>query len=443
MKTIPRLRASALGALILVCATAGVSPARAGLAGAYLVHSVTQTDPGPGGNVVVDDVDPFQSSGGIAIFEPSSGAREVFTYSGIDAATSELTGVVRTAPGFHPGGSFVQAVRDSSPSPSPSPRPSHSPRPNPHQSPSPKPSGSPRPSGNGRPAPGAIHGDSRKGDVRHRPNRGFQKAEELAPQPRSFDTHHLDAAASQLAALGWSEDRVTSALYRPFPVGGATTFTNTWGAVRYGPAPGQIRGHEGQDLFCDPGTPLLAVTAGRIQFDTNGLGGRIARLHMRDGSYWYYAHLSRWNGKDLSSGDRVQPGDVIGYCGHSGDARTTPNHLHFGWYSKKGDARNPMALLVGWLRVAEGDATALVTKVERRKSRTMEVQMLGRMFGDTWAPDLTPVSPSPQPVPSGSPSPAPSVSPVCDPGVIAPPETSQPAPCAPLHGDLEPTDPGA
>ena len=436
MKTIPRLRASALSALILVCAVAGVSPARADVPGAYLVHAVTDTEPGPGGVVVVDTVEPFQSSGGIAIFEPDSGAREVFTYSGVDNTTSELTGVVRTAPAFHPGGAFVQSVRDASPSPSPS----HSPRPKPHPSPSPKPSSPPRPSGRGRPAPGAIHSGSGRGDVRHRPNRGFQKAEELAPQPRSFDTHHLDAAASELSALGWSEQRVTSVLYRPFPVGGATTFTNTWGALRYGPAPGQIRGHEGQDLFCDPGTPLLAVTAGRIQFDTNGLGGRIARLHMRGGSYWYYAHLSGWNRDDFSTGDHVEPGDVIGYCGHSGDAKTTPNHLHFGWYTKDGEAHNPMRLLVSWLKTANKKATPLVTRAKRHEARTMGVQMLGRMFGESWAPDLSAV-PSQEPVvtPSAPTSPSPSAaSAECDapstlPSEVAPaPLADCPVPTVPL-----------
>jgi murein DD-endopeptidase MepM/ murein hydrolase activator NlpD len=425
MRTIHRLRASALCALIVLCAAGAATPARAlDVPGAYLVHAVTSTEPAAGGDVVVDTVEPFQSSGGIAIFEPDSGAREVFTYSGIDESTSELTGVVRTTPTFHPGGSFVQSVRDANPSPSP--RPSHSPRPKPHESPSPKPSSSPRPDNNGKPSPGSIHNGSNRGDVRHRPNGGFQKAEELAPQPHSFDSHHLDAAASQLAVFGWSEERITSAVYRPFPVGGPATFSNTWGALRYGPAPGQVRGHEGQDIFCDAGTPLLAVTAGRIQFDTNGLGGRIARLHMRGGSYFYYAHLSGWNRDDFATGDNVQPGDVIGYCGHSGDAKTTPNHLHFGWYTKDGNAHNPMRLLVSWLKTANRKATALVTGAKRHEAKTMGMQMLARMFGDSWAPDLSVVpvqEPSVGPsVPSTS---SPSAStPLCESASTLPSETS-------------------
>ena len=417
-----RLRASVLCALIAVSAAGAATPARAAIRGANLAQGVTELIPIDGGSVFVDDVRPFQPWGGIAVFEPQTERSEVFTYQGVEPTTKELTGVVRTDPSSHQYGSFVQAVRDTRPSPSPSPSPSESPRP--HGKPSSAPSASPRPRPSGRPSPGSIRGDKQK-----RPKSGFQKAEELAPQPRSFDTSHLTAAASELGALGWSEARITKVLYRPFPVAGATIFTNTWGAVRYGPAPGQVRGHEGQDLFCDFGTPLVAVTAGRIQFDTNGLGGRIARLHTRGGSYWYYAHLSGWNRAEFNSGDRVEPGDVIGYCGHSGDAKTTPNHLHFGWYTKDGKAHNPMGALLSWLKIANRKAGALVKQAKRHAARTMGVQMTARMFGDSWAPDLTVV-------PAQSPSPTPSISLPADPA----PSASSPrcTPASPPGTDVAP-----
>lgn len=430
MKTFTRRRASALCALMIVGAAFAAPAARAATAGAYLVHSVTETSPAAGGDVVVDTVRPFDPRGGLAIFEPGSASPEVFTYAGIDDSTSELTGVVRTAPAFHPGGSFVQAIANADPSPSPRPsprpRPSPSPKPTPQDRPSPKPSGSPpgeRGSRHDGPA-GSVHGQRARGT-------GFDRAEQNAPQARTFDTGKLTAAASQLLALRWSKSRVTRLLYRPFPVAGATTFTNTWGALRYGPAPGQVRGHEGQDLFCDYGTPLLAVTPGRIQFDTNGLGGRIARLHRPDGSYWYYAHLSGWNRDDFSSGDHVEPGDVIGYCGHSGDALGTPNHLHFGWYSKEGEARNPMKVLVAWLRVADRKADSMVSRALRLQSRTMGVHTLGRMFGEAWAPDLTVVAAE---APAASPSPSTVASP-------SPTRCAVSNPAAPLADCLAPSVP--
>jgi murein DD-endopeptidase MepM/ murein hydrolase activator NlpD len=95
---------------------------------------------------------------------------------------------------------------------------------------------------------------------------------------------------------------------------------------------------------------VLAVVDGVVQFDTNTLGGNIARLLNPDGSYWYYAHLSGWN-TNIASGSTVHVGDVIGYCGSTGDA--TVDHVHFGHYLASGVAVDPMSDLIGWLRAAE------------------------------------------------------------------------------------------
>jgi len=35
----------------------------------------------------------------------------------------------------------------------------------------------------------------------------------------------------------------------------------------------------------------------------------------------------------IASGDTVKRGDVLGFVGNTGNARTTPPHLHFGIYS--------------------------------------------------------------------------------------------------------------
>lgn len=390
MTTRPRLRANALCALIALGAALAAPPARAQVAGAYLVHAVTAASPASGESVVVDTVEPFQAGGGLAIFEPGSTSAEVFSYSGVDPATSELTGIVRTAPSAHPGGSFVQSIRDARPSPQPKPSPKPTPRP------------SPSPHGDDAGLPSHHHHPPARpaGSVRakHHDRRGANSNRDVGPiKPvRSFDTKHLVAAVTSLVALGWSPEGAARAIFSPFPVEGATTFTNTWGAPRYGPAPGEVRRHEGQDLFCDYGTPLLAVASGRIQFDTNTLGGRIARLHIGNGRYWYYAHLSAWNTQDLHSGDHVRPGDVVGYCGHSGDAAETPNHLHFGWYMRDGSARNPLRALLGWLRRANDHATTFVARAERRASRMLGVKTTQRMFGDSWAPDLS-SGPTPTP----------------------------------------------
>ncbi|MGH2748834.1 MAG: M23 family metallopeptidase [Actinomycetota bacterium] len=202
----------------------------------------------------------------------------------------------------------------------------------------------------------------------------------------SFDTDRLVAIAAHLRSLGWSQEQITSEVYPPFIVAGEAAWTNTWGVPRYGPAPGQIRTHEGQDVFCNFGDPVLASEAGTIQFDNGGLGGRVARLFRPDGSYWYYAHLSDWNTDEFSNGDLVRPGDVIAYCGNSGNAITTPPHIHFGWYVD-GRAKNSQRTLVGWLREAQSHALDLVSETQAQRVRQHDRLTAARRFGD----DLVPV----------------------------------------------------
>lgn len=207
----------------------------------------------------------------------------------------------------------------------------------------------------------------------------------------SFDTDRLVAIAAHLRSLGWSRDQITSEVYAPFIVAGEAAWTNTWGAPRYGPAPGQLRTHEGQDVFCNFGDPVLASEAGTIQFDDGGLGGRVARLFRPDGSYWYYAHLSDWNTDELSSGDLVRPGDVIAYCGNSGNAITTPPHVHFGWYVND-RAKNPQGSLIGWLRDAQRHALELVSQTQAQRIRQKDRLTAARRFGDDLVPDVSELS---------------------------------------------------
>jgi murein DD-endopeptidase MepM/ murein hydrolase activator NlpD len=165
----------------------------------------------------------------------------------------------------------------------------------------------------------------------------------------TYSTAILDREAAALRARGWSEPRIAQDVYVPFIVEGPASWSNTWGAPRYA---GGFHLHEGQDVFCNLGAPVLATEAGKVQFDTNTLGGNVARLIRPDGSYWYYAHLSGWN-LSLKSGQEVTTGTVLGYCGNTGDAAGGPTHVHFGEYSAAGVASDPMAALIGWLHTAE------------------------------------------------------------------------------------------
>ena len=102
---------------------------------------------------------------------------------------------------------------------------------------------------------------------------------------------------------------------------------DTWGGPRDG---GRL--HEGQDIFAARGTPVYAATAGFVyRVDTTERGGRVVWIAGAGGRRYYYAHLESW--ADISEGVAVNTDTVLGYVGNSGNALTTPPHLHFGIYS--------------------------------------------------------------------------------------------------------------
>jgi peptidoglycan LD-endopeptidase LytH len=114
------------------------------------------------------------------------------------------------------------------------------------------------------------------------------------------------------------------------PVNGPRAFGDTWGAARSGG-----RSHQGVDMMSPKGTPLVAVVAGQATMRTNGLGGNVVSLNGVDGTRYYYAHLSAWEGPSRF----VEAGEVVGYVGSTGN--TSANHLHFEIHPGGGDAINP------------------------------------------------------------------------------------------------------
>jgi murein DD-endopeptidase MepM/ murein hydrolase activator NlpD len=91
------------------------------------------------------------------------------------------------------------------------------------------------------------------------------------------------------------------------------------------------REHEGVDIFAPRGTPVVAAAAGRVsRVQTSRLGGNVVWLRETgSGRHLYYAHLDR---HAVLEDALVQPGDTLGFVGNTGNARTTPPHLHFGVY---------------------------------------------------------------------------------------------------------------
>jgi murein DD-endopeptidase MepM/ murein hydrolase activator NlpD len=109
-----------------------------------------------------------------------------------------------------------------------------------------------------------------------------------------------------------------------FPVYGPSSFTDTFGSARAG-----VGWHHGEDIFAPLGAPLLAVADGTVfSVGWNDLGGYRLWLRDREGNQFYYAHLSAFSPLAVD-GNEVKAGAVVGFVGNTGDAQTTPYHLHF------------------------------------------------------------------------------------------------------------------
>lgn len=115
---------------------------------------------------------------------------------------------------------------------------------------------------------------------------------------------------------------------------------DTWGDPRSGG-----RSHQGIDIFAARRSPVLSATRGIVvRRGTNPLGGRTITILGPGGERHYYAHLQGWAGH--AEGDRVAPGEVVGFVGTTGNAPADAPHLHYAVYGADGPT-NPYPRLTG------------------------------------------------------------------------------------------------
>lgn len=144
------------------------------------------------------------------------------------------------------------------------------------------------------------------------------------------DGDYLIRVQPELLRGGRYSIRIVVAPSLEFPVYGrdATAIGSWFGDGR----DGGRRRHEGLDIFAPRGTPVVAAAAGVVRSTRkNRLGGNVVWLRDDYGQTHYYAHLDT---QVVRRGQRVEVGDTLGFVGNSGNARTTPPHLHFGLYSR-------------------------------------------------------------------------------------------------------------
>jgi murein DD-endopeptidase MepM/ murein hydrolase activator NlpD len=119
------------------------------------------------------------------------------------------------------------------------------------------------------------------------------------------------------------------------PVGGPTSFVDSWGAPRSGHT------HQGVDMMGSYGTPLVAIVSGTITYAAyDGSGGNMIFLSGDDGNAYWYMH----NQENFVTGGHVTAGQTIASLGDTGNAAGTP-HLHFEYHPGGGSAVNPYPLV--------------------------------------------------------------------------------------------------
>jgi peptidoglycan LD-endopeptidase LytH len=122
--------------------------------------------------------------------------------------------------------------------------------------------------------------------------------------------------------------RVSPTLAFPVSPGTDRDIGSRFGAPRDAGA----RSHHGIDIFAKRGTPVVAAAAGVVnRVNETNIGGKVIWVRDTRGNSLYYAHL---DSQAVSTGMRVEVGDVLGFVGNTGNARSTPPHLHFGVYRR-------------------------------------------------------------------------------------------------------------
>ena len=177
----------------------------------------------------------------------------------------------------------------------------------------------------------------------------------LAFEPRR-DAEYLVRLQPELLRGGEFELEMCLVASLEFPVQehDVTDIKSAFGASR----DAGRRSHHGVDIFARRGTPALATSRAYVRrVGEQRLGGNVVWLHDRERDLnLYYAHL---DSQAVEEGSWVGSGDVVGYVGNSGNARTTPPHLHFAIYSN--GPIDPM----NFLRQPRSDPTAVSADASR------------------------------------------------------------------------------
>jgi murein DD-endopeptidase MepM/ murein hydrolase activator NlpD len=132
----------------------------------------------------------------------------------------------------------------------------------------------------------------------------------------------MDSPLEGLIDGALAKPTVKSEPVAELPVSGVVSSPQGW---RKDPINGESRYHAGTDLAAPAGTPIRAVTEGRVvESGVKGAYGNAVVIQTEDGRKMLYAHNNR---NFVQVGDWVSRGEPIAEVGSTG--RSTGPHVHF------------------------------------------------------------------------------------------------------------------
>lgn len=98
--------------------------------------------------------------------------------------------------------------------------------------------------------------------------------------------------------------------------------------------------HEGVDYGVPMGTPLYSPFAGTVIAQWNGGYGNQVKVRLDNGYEISFGHMSNFS---VVTGQRVNPGDLLGQSGSTGNS--TGPHVHLEWRTPGGNPMDPSSVL--------------------------------------------------------------------------------------------------
>ena len=145
-----------------------------------------------------------------------------------------------------------------------------------------------------------------------------------------------DDSAKERYEIYDDTDGAHQAFYNPFTIDWSKKITSRFG-WRVHPILGREKFHNGIDIGMPAGTEIHACASGKVITATySNTAGNYVVIQDATGYTTHYMHMTSYN---VSVGQMVKHGDIIGKVGSTG--RSTGPHLHLGIKDEKGNWLNP------------------------------------------------------------------------------------------------------